>query len=483
MVHRLAKYLSGLSSEEYGIPSQIAAVINFAADSYFKKIEELHSRRPVDDSPADPKTHVKEMWLGCDIHKAVTLNRTYPLFAKAKNAWAFAKMFETGGYKIVPFIDSYRWKDVVKGSYEYRVQQEALQVGPDTTATLPIYGTHFVVDKAGTHFVVHVDFGYEANACTVSIMAAPTKQAEAEKFLVDLDMSIEENDIYFGKCLSFLRGSLGFTKVRQTGWDDIVLKTDVIQEIRDNSIGVIDNMDKLASLGMVPSRNMILISPPGMAKTTIFRAISAEVEQATRIWCTGKSVQDSSDVTSLFEAARSLAPCIMFIEDMDLFGRSRGQLSGHESHVLNEFLACLDGIHQNSGVIIMASTNDIQSMDEALVDRPGRFDVKIEIPHPDAVDRSQMLTLFLRRVNARPDDSITKETLKTVVELTDGLTGAYIKELANATVIRAVARGNFVQGGVLFGADDLNAAAEQVVRNYRIGKAARKKMQAEIVVT
>ena len=479
---KVAAYLAALPVQEYAVPAPIVGAINYCLDSYFSKLDELHSRRPVDGSPADPKTHVKEVWLGCEIHKAASLNRTYPLFAKAKNAWAFAKMFEGGGYKIVPFLDTYEWKNAVKGSYEYRVQQETIQIGPDSVASLPVYGTFFVTDSVGTKFVVHVDFGYECNACVVSVMVAPASQAAAEKLLVDLDRSVEENDIYYKQCLSFLRGFLGFTKIRPTGWDEIVLKADIIQEIRDNSIGVIDNMDKLSSLGMVPSRNIILISPPGMAKTTIFRAISDEVGQATRIWCTGKSVQEASDVTSLFEAARSLAPCIVFIEDMDLFGRSRGQLSGYESHVLNEFLACLDGMHQNSGIIIMASTNDIQSMDEALVDRPGRFDVKIEIPHPDALDRSQMLSSFLRRVNARPDVSVTKDTLKTVVELTEGLTGAYIKELANATVIRAVAQGNFGGGGVLFSADDLNASAEQVVRNYKIGKAARKRVQAEVTV-
>ena len=480
---KISAYLQALPSQEYSIPTHIAGVVNYFFDSYFKKVEELNSRIPRDSSPADPKVHIKEMWLGCEIHKAVSLNRAYPMFAKAKNAWAFAKLFEGGNYKIVPFIDEYEWKNAVKGSYEYRIQQESIQIGPDSVVTLPIYGTFFVTDRTGTKFVVHLDLGYESMSCNVLVMASPTRQAEAEKFLLDLDMSIEENDIYYGKCLSFLRGSLGFTKIRNTGWDEIVLKPVIIQEIRDNSIGVIANMDKLSSLGMVPSRNIILISPPGMAKTTIFRAVSQEVEDVTRIWCTGKSVQEASDVTSLFEAARSLAPCIVFIEDMDLFGRSRGQLSDFGGHVLNEFLACLDGMHQNSGIIIMASTNDIQSMDEALVDRPGRFDVKIEIPFPDAVDRSQMLSSFLRRVNAMPDGSVSRETLKTVVELTDGLTGAYIKELANATVIRAVARGNFVEGGIAFSADDLNSAAQQVVRNYQIGKTARKRLQAEVTVT
>lgn len=481
-IKKIAAYLQSLPSKEYQIPPQIAGSINYLLDSFFSKQAELYAMER-GNSPPDPKSHVKELWLGCEIHKAVSLNRSYPMFAKAKNAWAFAKLFESGRYKIIQFLDEYEWKDAVKGSYEYRIQQESIQIGPSQSVTLPIFGTFFVVDETGGKLIVHIDFGYEVNACVVTVMSSPELKGAAEKFLVNLDRSVEENDIYFGQCLSFLRGFLGFAQVRATNWDEIILKTNIIQEVRDNSIGIIENMDKLSALGMVPSRNLILISPPGMAKTTIFRAISHEVGNATRIWCTGKSIEDSSDVTSLFEAARSLAPCIIFIEDMDLFGRSRGTLSGHESHVLNEFLACLDGMYQNSGVIVMASTNDIRSMDEALVDRPGRFDVKIDIPYPDEIDRSQMLSSFLIRVNAKPDESVTKDTLKTVVELTDGLTGAYIKELVNATVIRAVAGGNFVEDGVLFSADDLNAAAEQVVRNYKIGKAAKKQLQAEVVVT
>lgn len=479
--NKLAAYLKSLSSEEYAVPRQIAGAVNYLLDSYFSRIDEIKSRNlVVDDTPADPKTHIKELWLGCEIHQTISVNCKHPGFLKAQMAWAFSKMFRKDAYEIVPFIDQYPWKDFVKGSYEYRIQQESLQISAEKSATLPVFGGFFVRCMSGSRMVVNLDLAYESMSCNVSVMVSPNNKGIAEKFLEDLDRSMQENDIYFGKCLSFLRGTLGFTRIRSTSWDDIVLKPDLIQDIRDNSLGVIANMDKLSALGMVPNRNMILISPPGMAKTTIFRAISAEMDGTTRIWCTGKSVQDSSDVTSLFEAARSLAPCIIFIEDMDLFGRDRGSLSGYESHILNEFLACLDGMHQNSGIIVMASTNDIKSMDEALVDRPGRFDVKIEIPYPDEFDRNLMMSGFLKKLNARPDQSVTRDTVKTVIDLTDGLTGAYIKELANATVIRAVASGRFADGGVLFSADDLNKAAEQVVRNYKIGKAAKKKLQVSV---
>jgi len=224
---------------------------------------------------------------------------------------------------------------------------------------------------------------------------------------------------------------------------------------------------------MCPNRNTILISQPGMAKTTIFRAISGEIHgQATVIWCTGKSINYSEHVTSLFQAARSLAPCIVFIEDMDLFGGNRDSLAGHDSRVLNEFLACLDGAQENSGVVVIASTNDIASMDEALVNRPGRFDVKIEIPLPDLEDRGLMLFKFLKKMHAKQDNTVSKETIQTVLELTEGLTGAYIKELAKCTVIKAVAKNHVTDGCVVFSADDMIFAAKQVVENYSIGQRA-----------
>lgn len=485
---KTASYLKALANLEYGIPAPIAGVVNYLVDSFFAKEDQRALERMSREKyvPDDPKTHIKETWLECEIHKAITLNRTYPLFAKSQNAWAFAQLFDQSTYEIVPYIDQYEFKEYVKNSYEYRVQQERIQTSIDNMATLPICGTFFVQEKmTKTHIIVHMDLGHESMACVITVTASPEKKEIAEKFLMDLDSSIKENDIYYGKCLTFLRGFLGFTRVTPTGWGDIILKDDVIREIKDNSVGVLENMDKLASIGMNPSRNMILISPPGMAKTTIFRAISDEIDgRATCIWCTGKSVQDSSDVTSMFEAARALAPCVVFIEDMDLFGRDRSGLSDYRSQVLNEFLACLDGMHQNTGVIIMASTNDFASMDEALVNRPGRFDVKIVIPFPDKEDRSDMLLSFFKRIRARPDASVTRGIWDTVIDMTDGLTGAYIRELANATVIRAIASGNYADGAVVFKSEDLNAAAEQVVRNFRIGKAAHKsQIHADVSVS
>ena len=131
----------------------------------------------------------------------------------------------------------------------------------------------------------------------------------------------------------------------------------------------------------------------------------------------------------------------------------------------------------NAGVIVMASTNSAASLDEAVLDRPGRFSVKIEVPFPDFEDRSLMLHSFFQKLHAIPDPSVTRDSMKTILELCDGLTGDYIKELAKCTVLRSVAEGRASGNKVIFTADDLNAAGEQVVRNFKIGKRAKKHIE------
>ncbi len=483
LIRRTAAYLGKLSEGEYSLPAGISNAVNYGIDSYFAKLDEraLKARRPIRWAPADPHAHIRELWLGCELHTAVTLNQALPPVFRDLYAWAISRLFAgpTAQYKVVPFLDSYEFKDMLKGSYQYRVQSEGISIALGNVVTLPVYG-NFFVEHIGTaaRIFVSMDLCFESMGCNISVMAAPGMQPAAEAFMADLAASIAANDIYLRQCLSYVKGRLDFMAPTPTSWKDIILKPLLKEGIRANTVNVLNNMEALQQLGMCANSNAILISPPGMAKTTIFRAISGEVNgKMTVIWCTGKSIERSQDVTSLFQAARTLAPCIVFIEDMDLFGRDRSSgLYGSDNHVLNEFLACLDGAIENSGVVVMASTNDIASMDEALVNRPGRFDVKFEIPLPDAVDRSDMLKSFLSGYHATPNGTVTQDTWTTVIQATQGLTGAYIRLLAKTTVIRAVAEGHVIPGGsgCIFSADDLNAATEQVMKNFAIGKKAKK---------
>lgn len=479
---RIAHYLGALPDAEYGVTPALASAANYVLDSWFKKLDERNARsrameRPI---PGDLDAHIKEMWLGCEIHLCVSLSKGYPAYAKSLNAWAFSRLFTTfagpdAPYEVVPFLDSYEYKEYIRTSRQFRTQSEQISISLDQAVTLPVHGTLFVRNRvSGCPLVVSFDFCFYGMGCDVTVLSNPRDQAAAEHFFQDLQHSIRANDIYYKQCLMFNKGHLDFFGIIPTTWDQIVLKDDIKGQIQDNSVGVLANMAALASVGMCPNRNMILISPPGMAKTTIFRATSNGVDgTATRIWCTGKSIQYPEHVTSLFEASRALAPCIVFIEDMDLFGGERTML-GRDSAVLNEFLAQLDGAQSNSGIVVMASTNDISSMDEALVNRPGRFSVKVEIPYPDAEDRGKMLHAFLRSLNARPDQTVTRDTIKTVIDLCAGFTGDYIRKLAESAVIRAAAGGRVADGCAHISSDDLISAGEQELRNFQIGQRARK---------
>ena len=492
IIKKAAAYLGQLPDSEYGVTKQLSAATNYLLDSYFAKLDDRARRnaRPPRWYPAEPFNHIRELWLGCQLHVAVTLNQRYPAFAKAHNAYAFTRLFEgeTAQYKVVPFLDTYEFKEALTGSYAMRIQSERMAVGPADIRTLPVFGNFFVEQTGtGAHLFISVDFCFESIGCNISAMAAPEHSGAVEQFFADMQQSLIANDIYYKKCLAFDKGALDFMDVAPTEWSSVILKTDVRDQIRANTVAVLEGSETLAKLGMCPNQNMILISPPGMAKTTIFRAISHEIEgRITRIWCTGKSIDRSEHVTNLFEAARTLAPCIIFIEDMDLFGRDRSSgLYGSDNHVLNEFLACLDGAQLNSGVVVMASTNDIASMDEALVDRPGRFDIKIEMPPPDAEDRSLMMASFMKQFHAAPDQSVNTDCWKNIVESTKGLTGAYIRSLVKAAVIRAVAEGRTRPDGsaVVITADDLGFAVNQIMANHAIGKKAKKHHQIEGGIT
>lgn len=485
LARKASSYLGSLAPQGYGVAQNVSSAVNYLIDSWFAKLDERAAKAPPPPwFPADPHVHIRELWLGCKLHKAVTLNRVYPAFSKAHTAFAFSKLFgPDGAYELVPFLDQYEFRESLTGHYSYRVQSEQLPIDLGVQCTLPVFGTFFVRLKGTqTQLLVNLDLCFESPACVITVMAAPDCQSMVEGFFAEMQASLAAHDIYYKRCLSFERGKLDFAGVTPTRWDDVVLKAEIKDQIRKNTVDILANMGELQSLDLCPNQNAILISPPGMAKTTIFRAISCEAgDSMTRIWCTGKSIESSGHVTMLFEAARALAPCIVFIEDMDLFGRDRGAF-GHDGHVLNEFLACLDGAVANNGVVVMASTNDIASMDEALVDRPGRFDVKIEMPFPDKADRSAMLASFLRGYHAKLDRaSVTEDAWKILVDMTDGLTGAYIRLLAKMAVIRAVAEGRSSEGAALVRADDLNAAADQVMKNHAIGKRAKKHhIQAEV---
>ncbi len=145
-------------------------------------------------------------------------------------------------------------------------------------------------------------------------------------------------------------------------------------------------------------------------------------------------------VRDLFEQARKVAPCIIFIDELDALGRARGigPLSGghdEKEQTLNQLLMELDGFDPQAGIVLLAATNRPEILDPALL-RAGRFDRQVLVDRPDKVGRVAILKVHLKRIQARQRRSIPKQ----IAALTPGFTGADLANLVNEAALQATKR-------------------------------------------
>jgi len=200
---------------------------------------------------------------------------------------------------------------------------------------------------------------------------------------------------------------------------------------------------KFTRLGARPPKGVLLVGEPGTGKTLLARALAGEA-QVPFLYCTGSSFDElyvgvgPRRIKNLFEDAKRLAPCIIFIDEIDSVGGSRKYSSyGSSSReaTLNQLLTELDGFKTTQGIIVVGATNFPESLDAAIV-RPGRFDKQVSVPVPDLKGRKEIIEYYLKKVT--PDPSLDSLT---IARGTYGFTGADIANLVNIAATRATIQG------------------------------------------
>ena len=235
---------------------------------------------------------------------------------------------------------------------------------------------------------------------------------------------------------------------------------DEAKESLTEIIDFLHNPQKYTEIGAKLPKGALLVGPPGTGKTLLAKAVAGEANVPFFSISGSDFVEmfvgvGASRVRDLFKEAAKVAPCIVFIDEIDTIGKSRdNRLGGNDEReqTLNQLLAEMDGFDPTKGVILLAATNRPEVLDQALL-RPGRFDRRITIDRPNLAGRIATLQVHTRNIKLAEDVDLKKVALATA-----GCVGADLANLVNEAALRAVRKGR-----KLVTQEDLLAAFELVI--------------------
>ena len=242
-------------------------------------------------------------------------------------------------------------------------------------------------------------------------------------------------------------------------FDDVAGISDVKEELEE-IIDFLREPQKYRELDIKLPKGVLLIGPPGVGKTLISKAVAGEAG-VPFFYQSGASFvhiyvgMGAKRVNELFRKAKQMAPSIVFIDEIDAVGKSRGEFRNDEREAtLNQLLTEMDGFEDSSGVIVIGATNKVDVLDDALL-RAGRFDRRIHISLPDMQDRVKTLQLYLKKKPHEID-------LEAIARMTVGFNSAALATLTNEAAIHAMRDGrNVVELG------DFEAVKEKVLLGKR----------------
>ena len=240
-------------------------------------------------------------------------------------------------------------------------------------------------------------------------------------------------------------GAMGFGKSKAKMMNELkgkVTFNDVagVEEAKEEVVEFLKDPKKFSKLGGKIPRGCLLVGPPGTGKTLLARAIAGEAGVPFFTISGSDFVEmfvgvGASRVRDMFEQGKKHSPCIIFIDEIDAVGRSRGAGLGggndEREQTLNQLLVEMDGFDTNEGVIIIAATNRPDVLDPALL-RPGRFDRQVVVSNPDIIGREKILKVHVKKIKMAPDVN-----LRTIARGTPGFSGADLANLVNESALLA----------------------------------------------
>ena len=254
-------------------------------------------------------------------------------------------------------------------------------------------------------------------------------------------------------------------------------------EAKESLAEVVDylhNPGKYSQAGAAMPKGILLVGPPGTGKTMLAKAVAGEADVPFFSISGSEFVEmfvgmGASKVRDLFKQAKEKAPCIVFIDEIDAIGQKRSSGGGYggndeREQTLNQLLTEMDGVEENTGVIILAATNRPESLDPALT-RPGRFDRRVPVELPDLAGREAILKVHAKKIKTAEDVDF-----HTIARMAAGASGAELANIINEAALRAV-RG----GRVIVNESDLEESIEVVIAGYQKKNAVLSDREKKVV--
>ncbi|MFI7704685.1 AAA family ATPase [Nonomuraea sp. NPDC049480] len=308
-------------------------------------------------------------------------------------------------------------------------------VGPDETMEVVTFGLVLTSAPDGSPIVVSLRGPAEMfrrEGCRMEVIAASRATATAAR--EEIERLMRRHDALRGQILTFgvseHRGNSLVTFLPRPSLDpeQVILPDGVLETIERHVVGIGRHAEALLARGQHLKRGLLLHGPPGTGKTHTVRYLMGRLPDVTVVVMAGTAMRFISEAAAL---ARRLQPAIVVVEDVDLVAHDR-RFSDEGSPLLFTLFDAMDGIGADADVTFVLTTNRAEMLEQALSNRPGRVDLAVEVPRPDARCRAALLRLY-------GGDLLPEVDLEPLVARTEGMTASFFKELLRRAVLVGLA--------------------------------------------
>jgi cell division protease FtsH len=301
----------------------------------------------------------------------------------------------------------------------------------------------------------------EAPGIRVQVAAANDDLGRAltDAIFQRLERAIAEARCYRGKILSFEmkesysgeQSGVTVHRLPPVAREQLILQRATLDLLSRNVINFVGQRPRLAAAGLATKKGLLFYGPPGTGKTHTIHYLAGALKDHTMLLISAEQVRWLANYLTL---ARLLQPSIVVLEDVDLIARDRASMNDpFQESLLNKLLNEMDGLKPSAEILFILTTNRPENLEAALVSRPGRIDQAIEFPLPDAECREKLARLYARGM------TLTSELVGLIVERTEGVSAAFIKELMRRSMQFQLER----DGARPLEAADVSSALDEMV--------------------